>query len=84
MWRKLRTSAVQGAAIRWRLDSLLLLVMSAQDYSRGDRRARCAARHTACVVARRQDAIGQLGRQFDGIFFDTYSEFYEDMRCGLH
>jgi hypothetical protein len=58
--------------------------MSAQDYSRGDRRARCAARHTACVVARRQDAIGQLGRQFDGIFFDTYSEFYEDMRCGLH
>ena len=29
----------------------------------------------------RQEAVGQLGREFDGIFFDTYSEYYEDMRC---
>lgn len=29
----------------------------------------------------RQEALGQLGREFDGIFFDTYSEYYEDMRC---
>ena len=29
----------------------------------------------------RQEALGQLGQEFDGIFFDTYSEYYEDMRC---
>lgn len=44
-----------------------------------------AAEHAAAsVAARRQNVIGQLGQQYDGIFFDTYSEFYEDMRCGPH
>ena len=31
------------------------------------------------VFARWQDALPQLG-QYDGIFFDTYSEYYEDLR----
>ena len=38
-------------------------------------------RMTECPVVHRQEALGQLGREFDGIFFDTYSEYYEDMRC---
>ncbi|KAK9830600.1 hypothetical protein WJX81_003470 [Elliptochloris bilobata] len=33
------------------------------------------------VFGRWQEALAQLGRQFDGVFFDTYSEFYEDMRA---
>ncbi len=31
------------------------------------------------VSGRWQDTLQQLG-QYDGIFFDTYSEFYEDLR----
>lgn len=34
------------------------------------------------VFGRWQDVIGQLG-QYDGVFFDTYSEFYEDLRYAL-
>lgn len=34
------------------------------------------------VSGRWQDTLGQLD-QYDGIFFDTYSEFYEDLRCLL-
>ena len=32
------------------------------------------------VFGRWQDVLPQLGR-YDGIFFDTYSEYYEDLRC---
>lgn len=32
------------------------------------------------VHGRWQDSLDQL-EQYDGIFFDTYSEFYEDLRC---
>ena len=31
------------------------------------------------IFGRWQDVVDQLG-QYDGIFFDTYSEFYEDLR----
>lgn len=31
------------------------------------------------IHARWQDVISELGA-FDGIFFDTYSEFYDDLR----
>jgi protein arginine N-methyltransferase 2 len=33
------------------------------------------------VFGRWQDALPGLGRQFDGVFFDTYSEYYGDMQC---
>ncbi|KAK9915910.1 hypothetical protein WJX75_005882 [Coccomyxa subellipsoidea] len=32
------------------------------------------------LFGRWQDVLPQLGAQFDGIFFDTYSEFYDDMQ----
>ncbi len=32
------------------------------------------------LFGRWQDVLPQLGAQFDGIFFDTYSEFYGDMQ----
>lgn len=35
------------------------------------------------LFGRWQDVLPQLGAQFDGIFFDTYSEFYGDMQCAL-
>lgn len=31
------------------------------------------------IPGRWQDNLQQLG-QYDGIFFDTYSEFYDDLR----
>ena len=34
------------------------------------------------VMGRWQDVLPQLG-QFDGIFFDTYSEYYEDLRLSV-
>lgn len=34
------------------------------------------------VFGRWQDVQDQLG-QYDGIFFDTFSEFYDDLRCCL-
>ncbi len=34
------------------------------------------------IKGRWQDTMDQLG-QYDGIFFDTYSEFYEDLRYSL-
>lgn len=33
------------------------------------------------VFGRWQDTVSELDQQFDGIFFDTYSEYYEDLRC---
>lgn len=33
------------------------------------------------IFGRWQDVVGRLG-QYDGIFFDTYSEFYDDLRHG--
>lgn len=35
------------------------------------------------LFGRWQDVLPQLDRQFDGVFFDTYSEFYGDMQCAL-
>jgi protein arginine N-methyltransferase 2 len=39
--------------------------------------------HVTVVFGRWQDVIDSLGMKFDGIFFDTYGEFYEDMQL-LH
>lgn len=33
------------------------------------------------LFGRWQDVLPPLERHFDGIFFDTYSEFYGDMQC---
>jgi protein arginine N-methyltransferase 2 len=31
-----------------------------------------------------QDVLPGLGQRFDGVFFDTYSEYYGDMQCVPH